>query len=190
MGGHKNIEVTIEAFKKIHSHSFKYLESAVNGILLGTVQKDSSIIVNDIIPLFHNGTLLPMFEVAMIQIEEYCKVNQIDMVGYYHITDNLSEKEVDPMAKKILEKLSNELHTFCFITIVELDNDNQSGLISLSSNGNSLAKQQDVKVVGQPSFDTLKQTLKQILTEHKETKLNDFEDYLSNPTLDWLNKPL
>eukprot|EP01133_Synstelium_polycarpum_P017759 gene17759-21182_t len=99
-----------------------------------------------------------MFEVAMIQIEEYCKINDIDMIGYYHANENTNDKELEPIAKKIVDKFSTELKVLTFLCVVD------------------------------GGASTPREAVKKHVKEGKERLINDFEDYLSNPTLDWLNK--
>jgi hypothetical protein len=49
-------------------HAFKYPTSSVNGVLLGT-KKDSVIEISDAIPLLHTRlSLLPLLEIALMQV--------------------------------------------------------------------------------------------------------------------------
>ncbi|EGC34969.1 hypothetical protein DICPUDRAFT_79295 [Dictyostelium purpureum] len=130
-----SISITTEALGKIHLHSFKYPSSSVNGILIGKADKNS-ILVKDCIPLFHTQTLLPMFEVAMIQIEKYCRDNNIDMVGFYHSNQSLSiDLEPEPISKKISERLYNELNNMCSLMVTKIDDTCTSGLVLLERAG-------------------------------------------------------
>ncbi|GAM21870.1 hypothetical protein SAMD00019534_050450, partial [Acytostelium subglobosum LB1] len=185
-----DISITLDALIKIHSHSFKYCTHAVNGVLLGKVAK-SSLTITDVIPLFHSMTLTPMFEVAMIQIEEYCNINQIDMIGYYHANENTHDKEMEPISKKVADRLYNELSSMCFISITEITQDNQLGLIPIGrATDGQWVKNEDkqLKLTDSDAGTTPKQAIQAVVKAGKERLFNDFEDYLNNPTLDWLNK--
>lgn len=70
------------AYIKVLLHVHKYSGSDVNGIFLGrddaggtksTATTTSTTKIVDVVPLFHDIMLAPMFEIAMLQIESYCK---------------------------------------------------------------------------------------------------------------------
>ncbi|EFA75467.1 UPF0172 protein [Heterostelium album PN500] len=186
------ITISLQSFLKIHSHSFKYCTNAVNGILLGYVEK-SVLNITDVIPLSHSMTLLPMFEVALIQIEAYCKINQIEMIGYYYANENTFEKDLEPIAKRVADKLYNELNSMCFLGVTEINEDNPLGLIPIGRNNENQWVKSSIKQLRltgdkqSPSYP--KSMIQAHVKDGKLTQFNDFEDYLNNPTLDWLNRP-
>ncbi|KAM9972230.1 hypothetical protein ACTFIW_003589 [Dictyostelium discoideum] len=187
-----NISITTEALSKVHLHSFKHHASSVNGILLGKADKNS-ILITDIIPLFHTQTLLPMFEVAMIQIEKYCRDNNIDMVGYYHSNQCIAnELEPEPIAKKIADRLNNELNNMCFLMISKIEVNRPSGLVSIDKVGSDWLKNRKtlITIDTTSNSEDINEILKRNLQNIKESQIYDFEEYLSNPTRDWLNKSL
>lgn len=69
------------AYVKLLLHVHKHPTNDVNGILLGRagVGGDKSTSVVDVVPLFHTVMLAPMFEVAMLQIDVYCKIKSVFM---------------------------------------------------------------------------------------------------------------
>eukprot|EP01132_Coremiostelium_polycephalum_P009690 gene9690-11897_t len=202
------ISVSYYTLLKIHSHAFKHPSKSVNGILLGKVNQKNEIDVTNIIPLFHTHTLLPMFEVAMIQIEEYCKnnKNKETIVGYYHGNEGLAmEMEAEPIAKKISDKLYNELNKMCFLIITKIDSDQPTGLMQMdrTNSGDWLVNRSKSATVSINlntsddddsngiligNKDNLQESLKEILKSGKHSKLYDFEDYLYNAQLDWINQ--
>ncbi len=80
-----SVHVTPTAFAKIVLHASKYPHAAVNGVLLGEIEGDGRVVIQDSIPLFHAClTLTPMLEVALYQIEAYCDSKNLKLCGYYH----------------------------------------------------------------------------------------------------------
>ena len=67
--------ITLKAYSKIVLHSCKYPHCALNGVLIGSISKETQTVqIQDSIPLFHIGLgLAPMLEVALTQVV---------MVGY------------------------------------------------------------------------------------------------------------
>ncbi len=62
--------VSLKAYSKIILHCAKYPHKAVNGVVIGSVSKETqSVQIQDAIPLFHLGIgLAPMLEVALTQV--------------------------------------------------------------------------------------------------------------------------
>ncbi len=62
--------VSLKAYSKILLHCAKYPHKAVNGVVIGSVSKETqSVQIQDAIPLFHLGIgLAPMLEVALTQV--------------------------------------------------------------------------------------------------------------------------
>ncbi|KYR01346.1 hypothetical protein DLAC_11500 [Tieghemostelium lacteum] len=191
-----NLTISMNALVKIHLHSFKYTSSTINGIILGNISKnqntkdDPTLKIQDIIPLFHTNTLSPMFEVAMIQIEEYCKVKNLDILGYYHANQNLTnELDPEPIAKKIADKLYNELHSMCFLMVTKIDADNYP--IGLAAMERQSVEQwrSNKNIIGVDITENAFQVddIKLIISQSlKDRLIFDFEDYLNDPTKDWL----
>ena len=80
--------ITKEAYCKILLHAVKYPHRSVNGILVGEQESHAHFRVTDAIPLFHVAVgLTPMLEVALAQIEAYCKLKNKLIVGYYQANE-------------------------------------------------------------------------------------------------------
>ena len=62
--------ISLKAYSKIILHSCKYPHCALNGILIGSISKETQTVqIQDSIPLFHIGLgLAPMLEVALTQV--------------------------------------------------------------------------------------------------------------------------
>ena len=91
-----DIKVNQLAYCKMVLHLAKYPHLSCNGILLAKQSNANNnqveISVIDCIPLFHSSlSLAPPFEVAMNQIDVYCQKHNLEIVGQYHSTENISD---------------------------------------------------------------------------------------------------
>ncbi len=84
--------ITLKAYSKIVLHSCKYPHCALNGVLIGSISKETQTIqIQDSIPLFHIGLgLAPMLEVALTQVA---------VVRY--LIDSLCERSVERGGREI-----------------------------------------------------------------------------------------
>ncbi|ESO96311.1 hypothetical protein LOTGIDRAFT_144085 [Lottia gigantea] len=89
------ISLNVRAYCKIILHAAKYPHAAVNGILLAEENKtkqSKSLKFVDCIPLFHISlSLAPMLEVALLQIDGYCKSKGLVIGGYYQANSNYED---------------------------------------------------------------------------------------------------
>ena len=62
--------ISLKAYSKIILHCSKYPHKAVNGVVIGSVSKETQTVqIQDSVPLFHLGIgLAPMLEVALTQV--------------------------------------------------------------------------------------------------------------------------
>lgn len=62
--------ISLKAYSKIVLHCSKYPHKAVNGVVIGSVSKETQTVqIQDSVPLFHLGIgLAPMLEVALTQV--------------------------------------------------------------------------------------------------------------------------
>lgn len=109
------------ALLKIVLHSAKYIDSAVNGILIGRTSDDtdtsppnsprsspSAVHVYDALPLSHSHvSLSPLFELFLPQVEAVLAdgPQNLEIVGYYQCNENLDQVDLPLIAKKYGDKL-------------------------------------------------------------------------------------
>ncbi|TPX32741.1 hypothetical protein SmJEL517_g04217 [Synchytrium microbalum] len=174
------------AYAKIVLHAAKYPIFAVNGIVIGTVDKDASTLhIEDAIPLFH-GTgvyLEPMTLAALQHIQEYCNQTSRQIVGCYVANESHSDTSIPEPIHKLATKIQENLKGHGVLMVV--DN----------------SKLGETEVAIEPytfhagSWTALDTTLWK--TEYPESlpkliqssaydKLYDFDNHLDNVTLDWL----
>ena len=103
---------------KICLHASKYNRAAVNGILIAKNRaSEAEIKVVDSIPLSH----LPLAnsfttELALQLVEEYCKENDLSIVGYYQ-SITTAEPSLDFVAQRMSESLSRDTRDTVFLTV-------------------------------------------------------------------------
>ena len=81
--------ITLKAYSKIVLHGCKYPHCALNGVLIGSISKETQTVqIQDSIPLFHIGLgLAPMLEVALTQVQrrisllKMCQGKGVDELG-------------------------------------------------------------------------------------------------------------
>lgn len=87
-------------------HALKYPANTVNGVLLGSFEKDGTVQVSQALPLLHSHVALaPMMDAALALIDEHCQAAKVKIVGYYHANANHHHKAPSPVAVRIADKL-------------------------------------------------------------------------------------
>ncbi|GFN80029.1 ER membrane protein complex subunit 8/9 homolog [Plakobranchus ocellatus] len=116
-----DVNVTVRAHCKILLHAAKYPHAAVNGILLAedNRNKESKILkFVDAIPFFHVSLgLSPMLEMALLQVESYCKGKNLVIAGYYQANENYNDNEMNHVARTIGRKVQENFHDACLFMI-------------------------------------------------------------------------
>ena len=91
------MEVVISklAYCKLFLHLSKYPHSSCNGLLLSKIggdKKKANYV--ECVPLFHSSlSLAPSLEIALFQIDSYCKLNDLEITGYYQATENIHDNQ-------------------------------------------------------------------------------------------------
>ncbi|XP_065064420.1 ER membrane protein complex subunit 8-like [Rhopilema esculentum] len=184
------VTFSVKAYSKILLHACKYPHKAVNGVLISdSVPNGTETIVVDAIPLFHQCLgLAPMLEVALAQIDAYCRSNKLQIAGYYQANENFNFNEPDLVAYKIAEKLQEHAnHTF----LVMVDNTKMGAecedlALKLYISHESKWKQKDGNWNLQDGDAGLAIVSELIRSKAYQT-LSDFDNHLDDITQDWLN---
>ncbi|KAI8802407.1 ER membrane protein complex subunit 8, partial [Cladochytrium replicatum] len=93
-----------KAYVKIALHGAKYAVVSVAGLLDGA----GHLTVDDSIPLFHNVLpLTSMLEVALEQVDVYCKQTDSAIVGYYFAHESLTDTSITPFTAKVASKIDD-----------------------------------------------------------------------------------
>nr|CAG4644256.1 EOG090X0C9C [Lepidurus arcticus] len=191
----KQVELSSLAYSKILLHAAKYPHSAVNGVLLTKKNDDKETLkYSDAVPLFHsNISLSPMMEIALMQVEQYCKAHGLIIGGYYHANESFQDASPDFIAQRVAEKIAEQFADTCLIMV-----DNKS--ICLDMVSPALYVFQHVEGKWKPkekaniTFESgQKKALKLVsaLLQRKSYKeFVDFDAHLDDPSNDWTNNSL
>eukprot|EP00123_Amoebidium_parasiticum_P007840 comp18401_c0_seq1/m.19599 comp18401_c0_seq1/g.19599 ORF comp18401_c0_seq1/g.19599 comp18401_c0_seq1/m.19599 type:complete len:180 (-) comp18401_c0_seq1:186-725(-) len=172
-----------KACNKMLLHATKYPSQSVNGVLLGSVSKDTTV-VSDAIPLFHNTLTLPaMLELALAVVSTHAKDRKLSIVGYYEAPDDLNADFTRTMTV-VGEKLDGLNKGACVVCI---DGKNFappfSEALRVYSKGGS-------EWLHQKQVDAETGGVRGLIEDKAHRGLVDFESHLEDSTLDWANTQL
>eukprot|EP00794_Sanderia_malayensis_P018824 gene18824-20720_t len=181
--------ISVKAYSKILLHACKYPHKAVNGVVIAESLSGNEISIVDAIPLFHQCLgLAPMLEVALSQIDAYCKGSKLQIAGYYQANENFNTNEPDTIAYKISEKLLEfNNHSLLFM----IDNTKMGAecaelalKLYTSNDGRWKHKDGNWHLQGGESGLAI---VSELIRSKAYQSLIDFDNHLDNITEDWLN---
>nr|CAG4642758.1 EOG090X0C9C [Evadne anonyx] len=188
-------ELSQVAYSKIILHAFKYPHTSINGVLLASEgSNNQSIKYVDAIPLFHNNLgLAPMLEVALMQIDSYCRTNGLVIAGYYQANETLGELGPDLVSQKICEKIAEYFANACLVMVNsrQLSKQMTQSAITVIQYCDGKWKVKDkesVKLL--PNNDAVLDTISKLLSDKQYKSIVDFDDHLDDISQDWLNVAL
>ena len=183
--------ISPRAYSKILLHACKYPHKSINGILLGEpTEKSDSPRVLDAIPLFHQCLgLAPMLEIALTQIDTYCRTKKLQIIGYYQANENVTDNVPDVIAYKIAEKINENVGNALLVMV-----DNNKMDVECKETALDVYMLKDSKwstsgwyLIGGDSSLAL---VSELITGKTYQNLVDFDNHLDDVSLDWLNIPI
>ncbi|CAL1527954.1 unnamed protein product [Lymnaea stagnalis] len=189
--------ISVLAHCKLILHAAKYPHSSVNGVLLAEDNKgkESSKPLKyvDCIPLFHVSLgLSPMLEMALLQIDAYCKSQGLVIAGYYHANENYGDNEMNHIAKTIGRKIQENFHDACVLLI-----DNSKVRPDAVSQPYKIftPKETGWKEVDKKSSSTEEEIQKEqcvyaLLKAGAQRQVRDYDNHLDDVRSDWRNLEL
>eukprot|EP00039_Didymoeca_costata_P002034 m.57146 g.57146 ORF g.57146 m.57146 type:complete len:223 (+) comp11083_c0_seq1:236-904(+) len=196
-------------YAKVILHACKHPTTALNGVLIGRVEKEE-FQVTDCVPLFHSTlNLSPMLEVALLQLEQHYKKTDHKIIGYYQANESVARNSLDSTALAISEKLKKQTGN-CVILLVN-NSMLQKNIIakeyvlktyfpdSKMENGWALKPFNPVTgsdapeenpVALQPNPPAAFKATSSLIQKKEYENLIDFEEHLEDVKLDWLNVKL
>eukprot|EP00250_Pteridium_aquilinum_P000937 c11121_g1_i1 orf=141-758(+) len=198
-------EIADKAYIKAVLHAVKHKTCAVNGLLIGRVKGDGvddfSLQIVESVPLFHTHlALLPMLEIALLQVDEHLSVQDggLQILGYYHANERFDDNELNPIARKI----GDHIVRYCPQAVVLLLDNKQ--LAALPKSGSRKPAMQmylrDASRVWKQAGGTngellLKDAsannlLEAYMAEGRHQSIVDFDEHLDDITKDWMNRAL
>lgn len=189
-----NVEFSTKAYCKMIMHAAKYPHCAVNGLLLSERsklhQEFGTQTFVDCIPLFHISLgLTPMAEIALMQVDQYCKTSGLVITGYYQANENIKDNSPNFVALKTIEKIAEQTTDACLVMI----NNHQLSyymtepaiVVSLFNDG-KWRPMEETSV--QFENDDLTLTAAASLIQNKIYRhLVDFDNHLDDISVDWRN---
>lgn len=188
-------KISTEAYLKIFSHCIKYPVNQVTGILVGKVTEGtpSKINVINAIPVTHESILLSHnIEIALRQIDIYCKNNTLQIVGCYHANELVDNDEIPEIINLVAKTIDTNLNGRSLLLMIDNKklianddqhifkpyvNQNQKGWKVLQTITNY------VFIVEEGAIEKSKKITKNGVY----SKIVDFDTHLENVKLDWLN---
>ncbi|XP_031564691.1 ER membrane protein complex subunit 8-like [Actinia tenebrosa] len=185
--------VSAKAYAKMLLHAAKYPHTSVNGVLLGEeVTQESEMFILDAIPLFHQCLgLAPMLEVALTQIDSYCKASGQQVVGYFQANEHVNSNSPDGIAYKIGEKITDQLANACILMIdntkMSIACDEVAVRCYIVQENKWKMNDKDLCIDG--GEETLSLT-SELIEGKAYQSLVDFDNHLDDITLDWSNRDI
>ncbi|XP_064610917.1 ER membrane protein complex subunit 8-like [Liolophura sinensis] len=184
------VSVNTRAHCKLLLHAAKYPHRAVNGLLLAEDPKSKEsrkVKILDCIPLFHITLgLAPILEVALTQIDTYCKSCGLVIAGYYQANSHYSDIKPDHVAAVIGKKLHEY---FSDAVLFMVDNSKMSSekdgdlcrLYYLKDTHWALADKKYMVEEGAVSIGA------SLMRSEASRSLVDYDNHMDNITMDWRN---
>ncbi|XP_074644898.1 ER membrane protein complex subunit 8-like [Tubulanus polymorphus] len=189
-----DVAVNTRAYCKMLLHAAKYPHCSVNGLLLSQKSKEKEtkhLNFVDCIPLFHLSlTLAPMLEVALAQIDSYCKSKGLCISGYYQANEYLGDASPTIVSYKVADRISENSGSGESL-IVMLDNRKLS--FECEEPAHRIHRYHDGKWKQLPhessqNMETGCLAAASALIQSKTyEQLTDFDNYLDDITQDWQN---
>ncbi|KAK7481725.1 hypothetical protein BaRGS_00027098 [Batillaria attramentaria] len=121
-----DILVGVQAYCKLLLHAAKYPHCAVNGVLLAEDNKSKdhkAVRFVDCIPLFHLSLgLAPMLEIALLQIDTYCRSKGYVIAGYYQANENYDDSHKSTAEEDTLRTATELLKSGAQRKLLDFDN--------------------------------------------------------------------
>nr|CAG4636467.1 EOG090X0C9C [Eubosmina coregoni] len=188
-------ELSKLAYSKIILHAFKYPHTAINGVLLANEGSSNQVLKYvDAIPLFHNNLgLAPMLEVALMQIDSYCRTAGLVIAGYYHASQDVSEMSPDVVSQKICEKIAEYFPNACLVLVNNRQLAKQMtqsalNVIQFSDGKWKVKDKENLKLL--PNNEAAFNSVSSLIFDKVYKDVIDFDDHLDDISQDWLNVAL
>eukprot|EP01126_Amoeba_proteus_P006576 TRINITY_DN1229_c0_g1_i13.p1 TRINITY_DN1229_c0_g1~~TRINITY_DN1229_c0_g1_i13.p1 ORF type:complete len:198 (-),score=27.67 TRINITY_DN1229_c0_g1_i13:350-943(-) len=191
--GSVGIQFSGASYQKLILHLIKYPSLTVNGVFLG-LQRSSTLLIEDSIPLFHGPCLSPMLEIALLQVESYANSRDLHIVGYYHAPASKTDEKLPPIAEQIASQIQSNYEGACLFLVknIQTYEDHISGTFFTFS---KKTRRWETNQARTPSFT--KDTSSKIWEELSENiekrvflNLSDFDNHLHDIQNDWRNTTL
>ncbi|KAJ3126672.1 ER membrane protein complex subunit 8 [Nowakowskiella sp. JEL0407] len=177
--------VSHKAHLKMLLHCAKYSTLSVCGLLLGK-SVGENVVVDDVVPLFHNYlNLAPMLEVALQQTDIYAKLSGQKIIGVYAANESTTETAPSASIVKIAQRIESTNSTSLLVMV---DNEN---ILSASPFKPFTVQSGTLKPIPKEKLVSkdLSTNFLELIKSQTYSKLVDFDNHLDNVSLNWLENP-
>eukprot|EP01118_Nematostelium_gracile_P002225 TRINITY_DN1245_c0_g1_i1.p1 TRINITY_DN1245_c0_g1~~TRINITY_DN1245_c0_g1_i1.p1 ORF type:complete len:188 (-),score=43.48 TRINITY_DN1245_c0_g1_i1:73-636(-) len=182
--------VSSQAYCKILLHAHKYPSQPIFGLLLGK-ESNSSVQIEDAVPLFHDKVVGPMLEVGLMQVDLMAERMNLKIVGLYTANEHLFNNLLSPLMLEIGDKIKTYFPSTCILLVDNLKISKEPKESELHLYTPEPKKQKEWTKNEKLTIDsTTFTTLEKMLNEEKQYSLFDFDDHLEDPIRDWFNMVL
>nr|CAG4650437.1 EOG090X0C9C [Sida crystallina] len=188
-------ELSKSAYTKIILHALKYPHTEINGLLLANEGSNQSTLkIVDAIPLFHHNLgLAPMLEVALMQVDCYCRSAGLVIAGYYQANESVNDAGPDFVCQKIMDTIKSHFPSACLVMV-----DNQQLSKNMKQPAVHIMQYHDGKwkVKDKDSLNYLSscggalELTSKLVAGKLYKELVDFDDHLDDLNQNWLNLKL
>ncbi|CAH1779826.1 unnamed protein product [Owenia fusiformis] len=184
------INVNAKAYCKLLLHVAKYPHTAVNGVLVAPRQREGdpkTINIVDCFPFFHTPlSLAPMLEVALSQVDAYCKEQGLAMCGYYQANEHEDDNVPNEVAKKIAEKIVDSYPGGCLLMVNNKRiSSEQRDIYTVYQKKDTNWKQQDINRCNIDEAGL--EAARALLEQRSYRQLMDWDNHLDDIINDWKN---
>ncbi|GAB5353054.1 hypothetical protein AAMO2058_000005500 [Amorphochlora amoebiformis] len=176
------VALELGAYAKMVVHAVKHKYRPVCGVLLGN-DGSGGTVVKDCVPLFHNYPVGPMLELAMMQIDEFCKESKSTMVGCYWANERLNDTEVPQVARRLGSQIAKYYKNASIILI-----NNEFLLRDLALSASCPQSKGEVSVSLNSDRRDQEAVIRRVAKLVGSTDIVDFDDHLANVNKDWLHQ--
>ncbi|RUP21998.1 hypothetical protein BC936DRAFT_139131 [Jimgerdemannia flammicorona] len=194
-------QVAARAYALPILHAAKYPFAEVSGVLLAkklASNDEPTIMIVDAVPLFHQWiALTPMLEVALSLIELYAAENNLQIIGYYHANEALTDHTLTSTATRIADKLRQNSTPHAVAWVIDNEKleqeQNESAIVSYIHKENQWRVVREAFTGGETSTVSLTFTnedtyakVRGLLSQRLYNNLVDFDNHLDQVKGDWL----
>ncbi|VDN58301.1 unnamed protein product [Dracunculus medinensis] len=172
------------SYAKMIFHALKYPHCAVFGLLVGSSER---VICIDAVPVLHEPASLNVVpEIALALVDSQCAYNSWNIVGVYFCNELLDDKNLDPSAVRIADKIALIFPQALIVQIVNtaLRADSSEASIIVYNSQNKVWRPKKFQLENEEAVSSL---VLSAIQNKLFREITDFENHLDNPSNDHWN---
>ncbi|KAJ1607471.1 JAB domain-containing protein [Cryptosporidium canis] len=187
-----NIEFSRESYERILSQSMKYPMSCVDGVLIGFLSEQNTLIVADSFPLTHGPKLPHIITIGMQYAQGYCDIlnrsntsTRHEIIGFYstyHYDRHFGTEDTKLYFNLISEKLLADNSESIHVTVHDRN--------ALSGDCLNVRLLRNKQLLNYKIVNSTGPNMNKLIRNLEYYNINDIEDHLSNPKLEVMGNSL